>query len=97
MWITSWRMLREFAELHPDAAPSLVSWKRIASKASWGCPEDVKQTYANASIIANDRVVFNIGGNKYRLIVWMRYDKKRLFVRYIGKHREYDELDAGTI
>jgi mRNA interferase HigB len=64
---------------------------------NWQSPNDIKQIYANASIIANNRVVFNIKGNDYRLIVHVRYDLAIIFIRFIGTHAEYDRVDSATI
>jgi mRNA interferase HigB len=89
--------LREFWETHAEAEPSLRAWINDAAQADWRSPTDLKNIYANASIIANNRVIFNIKGNKYRLIVHMRYEIGILFIRFIGTHAEYDKVDAETI
>ena len=89
--------LREFWERYPDAEISLRSWYADASHAEWRKPADIKAAYRNASFIANNRVVFNIKGNDYRLVCAVHYNRGMLFVRFIGTHREYDCIDAGTI
>ncbi|MDJ0737284.1 MAG: type II toxin-antitoxin system HigB family toxin [Nostocaceae cyanobacterium] len=89
--------LRQFWETHPDAEQPLKAWYDEASRAEWNSPTDIKSTYRNASIIANNRVVFNIKGNDYRLIVHVRYDIGIIFIRFVGTHSEYDNLDATTI
>jgi len=89
--------LREFWKKHPDAEIPLRSWYALASRAAWRAPADVKAAYRNASIIANNRVVFNIKGNAYRLIVAVHYNRSMMFVRFVGTHREYDNIDAGTV
>jgi mRNA interferase HigB len=89
--------LREFWETHAEAEPSLRAWINDAAQADWRSPTDLKNIYANASIIANNRVIFNIKGNKYRLIVHMRYEIGIVFIRFIGTHAEYDKVDAETI
>jgi mRNA interferase HigB len=89
--------LCEFWENHAEAEPSLRAWIDDAAQADWQSPTDIKSIYANASIIANNRVVFNIKGNKYRLIVHMRYEISIIFIRFIGTHAEYDKVDAETI
>ncbi len=89
--------LREFWEAHAAAEPSLRAWIDDAAQADWQSPTDIKSVYANASIIANNRVVFNIKGNNYRLIVHMRYEIGIIFIRFIGTHAEYDKVDAETI
>lgn len=97
MRIIARRTLRTFWERHADAEGPLRAWFAEARAASWQSPADVKARYAAASILANDRVVFNIGGNKYRLVVAVRYDFGILYIRFIGTHAEYDRIDATTI
>lgn len=97
MRIISRSTLRDFWESHPDAEGALKTWYYDASHADWKSPTDVKAVYSSASIIANNRVVFNIKGNTYRLIVAIRYDIGIIFVRFIGTHAEYDKVDAETI
>lgn len=97
MRIIARRTLREFWQKHPDAEQPLKAWFAEASQAQWLSPNDIKQTYRNASIIANNRVVFNIKGNSYRLIVHIRYDIGILFIRFVGNHQDYDKVDATTI
>jgi len=89
--------LRSFWEKYPDSEQSLKAWFHEASRAQWQSPSDIKRLYRNASIIANNRVVFNIKGNDYRLIVHVRYDISIIFIRFIGTHQEYDKIDAATI
>lgn len=89
--------LREFWEVHAEVESALRAWIDDVAHADWQSPADVKSIYANASIIANNRVVFNVKGNKYRLIVHVRYDISIIFIRFIGTHREYDDVDAETI
>ena len=89
--------LREFWCKHPPAEVPLQSWSAEARRASWNSPAEVKESHRNASFITGDRVVFNIKGNDYRLIVAMRYRKQIMYVRFIGTHREYDKVDAGTV
>jgi mRNA interferase HigB len=89
--------LREFWEIHAEAEPALRAWIDDVAQANWQTPADIKSIYANASIIANNRVVFDIKGNKYRLIVHVRYDISIIFIRFVGTHAEYDKVDAATI
>jgi mRNA interferase HigB len=89
--------LRDFWDRHPDAEIPLRSWYANASRADWRRPADVKAAYRNASFIANNRVVFNIKGNDYRLVAAVHYDRGMMFLRFIGTHREYDRIDADTI
>ena len=89
--------MRDFWESHADAEEALKTWYYEASHADWQSPVDIKSTYGNVSIIANNRVVFNIKGNSYRLIVAIRYDIGIVFIRFIGTHAKYDNIDAETI
>jgi mRNA interferase HigB len=99
MRIVAKRTLREFWEQpgREDAEQPLKTWYSEASKATWRTPADVKAHYGSASILANGRVVFNIGGNKYRLIVLIRYDTHMAFIRFVGTHTAYNRIDAETI
>lgn len=97
MRILSRSTLREFWETHPDAEAALKAWYHEAAHANWTNPADIKATHRNVSIIANNRVVFNIKGNRYRLIVAIRYDIGIIFIRFVGTHAEYDRVDAETV
>lgn len=97
MWVVKRKTLQEFWERYPDAERSLDAWHKDAEKANWDSPARVKQHYPTASIIANDRVVFNIKGNTYRLVVHIRYRYHMVFVRFIGTHAEYDRIDAEEV
>jgi mRNA interferase HigB len=97
MRIIAKKVLREFWERHPDAEQSLKAWYQDVKQAAWVSPQDIRQVYATASIIPNNRVVFNIRGNNYRLIVAVNYDFGIVYVRFIGTHREYDQIDAANI
>lgn len=90
--------LREFWEAgHAEVKDPLLTWHDVVSRASWVAPSDVKQTYPSASFLNDNRVVFNIKGNKYRLISDIDYAQQRLFIRFVGTHAEYDRIDARTI
>ena len=89
--------LRDFYTKHPDAQTPLQAWYALASRAQWKSPSDIKAAYRNASFTANNRVVFNIKGDDYRLIVLVRYDKGLLFVKFVGTHAHYDKIDALTV
>lgn len=89
--------IREFWEKHPDAEQYLKTWYETVKNADWKSPGDVKLTYANASILKNSRIVFNIKGNSYRLIAKFNFEKQWVIVRFIGTHQEYDKIDADLI
>lgn len=89
--------LREFWEKHPDSAGALKAWYAEAKAAEWKSPTDIKAQFGSASILKDSRVVFNICGNKYRLIVKINYDHGVVRIRFVGTHKEYDAIDAETI
>ncbi len=97
MRVIAKKILREFWEKHADSEEQLKTWYKEASKANWENPSDIKSEYAKASILAGGRVVFNIYGNKYRLIVDINYERQWVFIRFIGTHNDYDKVDANTI
>lgn len=80
-----------------DAKQPLQSWYAVTAQATWSSPADVKAQYGSASIVGNNRVVFNIAGNKYRLIVAFAYRIQVAYVKFIGTHAEYDKIDAATV
>ena len=80
-----------------DARGPLHSWYDEAVKATWASPQDVKDQYANASICGNNRVVFNIGGNKYRLVVEMQYRAGIAWVKFVGTHTQYNRIDVENV
>ena len=99
MHVIAPRALIEFYERpgRQDAKGPLKAWNYEAKHAQWASPADVKDQYRSASILKNNRVVFNIAGNKYRLVVRINYDSKAVFVRFIGTHQEYDKINAEVI
>jgi mRNA interferase HigB len=80
-----------------DAEQPLRAWVHVVRAAEWSKPSDVKAMFRSADIVPNGRVVFNIGGNKYRLVVAVHYRGKRIYVRFIGTHKEYDQIDVTTV
>jgi mRNA interferase HigB len=82
---------------HREAEGPTLAWYRDVLKANWSKPSDVKAQFGNASILQDGRVVFNIGGNKYRLVVWINYAYRVVYIRFIGTHAEYDAIDAQAI
>lgn len=97
MHVISRRRLKEFWESHPDARSSLESWFADVRHANWRKPDDIKAVYRNASIIGSNRVVFNVKGNRYRLVVCVQYTYQIVFIRFIGTHQEYGRVNAETI
>ena len=97
MRIIARKTLKDYAERVPGAKSSLEAWFAEAKAADWKTPHDVKAKYGSASILKDGRVVFNIGGNKYRLVVWINYEFSVIYIRFIGTHAEYDAIDVETI
>jgi mRNA interferase HigB len=88
---------RDFWKKHPDAEQALRAWAVDAREANWAQPADIKATYRSASILKNRRVVFNIKGNDYRLVVAIAYNAGVVFVKFFGTHRAYAAIDAETV
>ncbi|MCX7108806.1 MAG: type II toxin-antitoxin system HigB family toxin [Proteobacteria bacterium] len=80
-----------------DAKEPSLAWYRQALSADWSTPSDVKREFGNASILQDGRVVFNIAGNKYRLVTWINYPYRVVYIRFIGTHAQYDKINAQTI
>ncbi len=97
MRIISKKILREFWTKHDDCEQQLKSWFQETSNSSWRNPKEIKKEYPSASFLEGNRVVFNIKGNKYRLIVKINYDYQMLWIRFVGTHAEYDKIDATKI
>jgi mRNA interferase HigB len=91
------KILREFWEKQNDSEEQLKSWYNETYKALWTTQNDIKSEYPKASILKSGKVVFNICGNKYRLIVQINYSRRWVFIRFIGTHIEYDKIDANKI
>ena len=90
MRIISKKTLKDFWEKEPVAKPSLEAWHAEAKSADWASPADVKANYGSASILKDGRAVFNIGGNKYRLIASIHFNRSKVYVRHVLTHVEYD-------
>ena len=97
MRVFSKSRLRDFWEQHPDAQAALDDWYRTARRAHWSNPADIRSRYANASFVGRDRVVFNIRGNTYRLVVQVDYARERVHIRFVGTHAHYDRINAGEV
>ena len=97
MRVISRRPLHELAKRHPDVKAELEAWYHEAKNADWANPAQIKAKYGTASILKGSRVVFNICGNKYRLVVKINYPYGIAYVRFVGTHREYDQINAEEI
>jgi mRNA interferase HigB len=98
--VISKQTLRRFWEAAParvDVRRALEAWHREARRAAWASPQDVKRLYRSASVLKGGRVVFNICGNRYRLVVRINYLHQIVFVRFVGTHEAYDEIDAESV
>lgn len=89
--------LRDFWERYPDSEEALLAWYREVLREDWAEPAAVKQKYRNASIVEDNRVVFNIKGNDYRLVVKINYPYRVVYVRFVGTHGEYDKIDVEEV
>ena len=100
MRVIALRTIKTFLADHPkhaDARGPLLAWYRQALGADWATPADLKRQIGNASILRDGRVVFNIAGNKYRLVAWINYPYRVLYIRFVGTHAQYDRIDAQSI
>jgi len=97
MRIFSRKALVEYWTKHSDTTDALKAWFFEAEKTHWKSPDEIKKRYPHARILPDNRVVFNIKGNNYRLVVKINYDYGQVFIRFIGTHAEYDKIDATKI
>ena len=98
MEVVSKRALREFWKKHPPAERPLMVWHAQAIRSEWLSPSDVKTQFGTTvDFISDNRLIFDIGGNKYRLIVHVSYRYKRLLVKFVGTHKDYDKIDPETV
>ncbi len=97
MRVVAKKVLRAFWEKYADSEQPLKTWYKEASKARWNTPNEIKAEYAKASVLKSGRIVFNICGNKYRLITDINYERQWVFIRFIGPHDDYDKINADKI
>lgn len=97
MRIIAKRSLREFWTQHPSAKGPLEAWHQEVARADWSSPSALKLEYRSASVLRDNRVVFNSAGNRYRLVVKINYPYRIVYIRFIGTHKNYDAIDAATI
>jgi mRNA interferase HigB len=97
MRIIAKRTLRAFWELYPDAEEPLLAWYREVEKEDWSTPQQLKEKYRNASIVKGSRAVFNIKGNDYRLVVKINYPYRVVYVRFVGSHADYDNINVEEV
>ena len=97
MRVIAKKILREFWELHSDCEQQLKSWYRETCIAEWKNPNEIKVNYPSVSILNDNRIVFNIKENNYRLIVKINFEYEMVWIRFIGTHAEYDKINANKI
>ena len=100
MRIIALSTLKSFLEQSPadgDARQPVMAWYRQAKVANWATPADVKRDIRSASILKDGRVVFNIAGNKYRIVSWINFPYRVVYIRFVGTHEQYDAIDAQTV
>jgi len=97
MSVIAIKTLRDFWNEHEDSEQPLRAWFSEAKRADWRRPSDIVKQYRTASILKNNRIVFNIKGNNYRLVTTINYDFRVVYIRFIGTHKEYDKIKAEEI
>lgn len=97
MRVISRQKLSRFWEKNTDAEEALKAWFKEAERAQWKNPRDIKARYRTADFLAGNRVIFNIKGNHYRLVVQIHYNTQVVYIRFVGSHKEYEKIDAETI
>lgn len=97
MHVIKRRTLTNFTKDHADAKDQMNSWYFLLKHGDFPNPDAIKQKFRSADILPGDRVVFNIKGNRYRIVAKIKYDTQTLFIRFIGTHAEYDKIDAENI
>jgi mRNA interferase HigB len=97
MVIISKSTIRDFSFKHADAELPLINWYELTDSCNWKNFNEIRQTFNSVDAVGNDRYVFNIKGNKYRLIALIFFNVRTVFILFIGTHQEYDKVDASTI
>lgn len=97
MRVIAKKTLRDFWEKHPDSESQLRSWYYETVNSDWNSPNDIKRRYSSASILHDNRVVFNIKGNTYRLVTKVNYDYGIVWIRFLGTHSEYDKINSTEV
>ena len=98
MQVIARRTLREFWIKHPKAEKPLIAWHKAAAQAAWETPNDIRDQFGRTvDFVADNRVIFDIGGNKYRLVGHVSYKFKRVLIKFVGTHAEYDRIDPETV
>ena len=96
MQVVALRTLKRFWERHPQAETPLRTWHSLVSQAEWTGPTSIRAQFRSADFVADNRVIFDIGGNKFRLVAHVSYEYKAVLVKFVGTHNEYDAIDPAT-
>jgi mRNA interferase HigB len=98
MRIVTFKRIQDFSKLYPDSDIALRNWHKTVSESDWSCFAEMKQTFGSVDNVGNSRFVFNIRGNAYRLIAIVIFASRKVYIRFIGTHKEYDKIkDCSTI
>ncbi len=97
MRIVTFAKIKDFGAQYPDAEVALRDWYTKVKLCNWNSLSDVKQTYNHADYVRNSRIVFNIRGNQYRLVAIVIYASQKVYIRFIGTHKQYDKIDCTMI
>lgn len=97
MRIFTEKPLKQYADIHPEAKSAIQDWVKKVKESNWNTLADIKQTFNSVDYVGNQRYVFNIKGNDYRLVVVIQFKPKFVYIRFIGTHAEYDKIDCSTI
>lgn len=97
MNVIALKTLKDFWAAEPKAEMPLRAWYALVTKADWNGPADVRAMFGSADFVGDSRVIFDIGGNKYRLIVHVAYRYKRVLIKFVGTHKQYDKINAETV
>ncbi len=97
MVILSWNRIMVFCDRYPQASDALMRWYLIAFEADWKNAHDLTRDFGYVDAVGNDRFVFNISGNKFRLVAMIHFNTRTVYIRFIGSHQEYDQINCSTI
>jgi mRNA interferase HigB len=97
MVVISYRLIREFIQLYPDATDPLNNWYTISEKSDWANFNEIREIFNSVDAVGNDRYVFNIKGNHYRLVALIHFNIRTVYILFIGTHKAYNKIDASTI
>jgi len=97
MNVVARRTLMRFWEAHPDARGPLLAWFAAARTARWRTPQDIRDQYGSADVLGDNRVVFTVGGDKYRLVARISYECQQVLIKFVGTRKDYDQIDVETV